>query len=75
MLQYEVAEIFDLLDPDVTLASHRSQLRKEREKSDFNEDHYLADFFNAEDIEDVMKFVVPWEKKIEEISKLTFIHY
>ncbi|KAJ9600861.1 hypothetical protein L9F63_000973, partial [Diploptera punctata] len=58
---YEVGELFDLPEPDVTQASTRSQLRKEREKKDFSEDHYLADYFNAEVIEDAMKYTAPWE--------------
>ena len=73
VLQYEVTEIFDLLDPDITPANHRSKLRKEREKEDFNEDHYLADYFNSEVMEDAMKYVAPWEKDMEQTSKFIFI--
>lgn len=42
-LQSELSEVIDVQDPDEKSAVQRSSERKDEEKKDFDEDHYLAD--------------------------------
>jgi hypothetical protein len=60
--QYEVLEILDLPDPDVTPASSRTQLRLECEGNDFSDEHYLADHVYRSRIDEVISFNAVWEK-------------
>jgi hypothetical protein len=60
--QYEVLEILDLPDPDVTPASSRTQLRLECEVNDFSDEHYLADHVHRSYIDEVIKFNTIREK-------------
>lgn len=60
--QYEVLEILDLPDPDVTPDSSRTQLRLECEVNDFSDEHYLGDLVYRSHIDAVIKFNTIWEK-------------
>ena len=62
MLQYEVLEILDLRDPDVTPASSRTPLRLDREREDFSDEHYLADRVYRSSIDEVIAFETFWER-------------
>jgi len=62
LLQYEVMEILDLPDPDVTPASSRTPLRLECEREDFSDDHYLADRVYRSSIDEVIAFETVWEQ-------------
>jgi len=62
LLQYEVMEILDLPDPDVTPASSRTPLRLGCEREDFSDDHYLADRVYTSSIDEVMAFETVWEQ-------------
>lgn len=59
---YEVLEILDLPDPDVTPASSRTQLRLECEVKDFSDEHYLADRVYRNYIDELIAFVMVWEQ-------------
>jgi hypothetical protein len=61
-LQYEVLEILDLPDPDITPASSRTQLRLECEVKDFSDEHYLADRVYRNYIDELIAFVTVWEQ-------------
>lgn len=61
-LQYEVLEILDLPDPDITPASSRTQLRLECEVKDFNDEHYLADRVYRNYIDELIAFVTVLEQ-------------
>ncbi|XP_048212121.1 protein SHQ1 homolog [Perognathus longimembris pacificus] len=58
-LQDELSEIIDVKDPDFTPAAERRQKRLAAELAKFDPDHYLADFFEDEPIEQVLKYN-PW---------------
>ena len=62
MLQYEVLEILDLPDPDVTPVSSRTQLRLDCEVEDFSDEHYLADHVYRSSIDEVIAFETVWEQ-------------
>lgn len=47
--------------PDSTPLSERKNLRENRELSDFNEEHYLADLMQPECIEPYISFTAEWE--------------
>ncbi|XP_037656305.1 protein SHQ1 homolog [Choloepus didactylus] len=58
-LQDELSDVIDIKDPDFTPAAERRQKRVAAELAKFDPDHYLADFFEDEAIEQVLKYN-PW---------------
>ncbi|PNF43936.1 hypothetical protein B7P43_G02786 [Cryptotermes secundus] len=59
---YEVLEILDLPDPDITAASSRTPLRLECEVKDFSDEHYLADRVYRNYIDELIAFETVWEQ-------------
>ncbi|MEE6502476.1 hypothetical protein FKM82_004531 [Ascaphus truei] len=58
-LQDELNDVIDLRDPDVTPASERTQRRLAVESAKFDPDHYLADVFEDNAIQLLLKYQ-PW---------------
>ncbi|XP_037006164.2 protein SHQ1 homolog [Artibeus jamaicensis] len=58
-LQDEFSDIIDIKDPDFTPPAERRQKRLAAEMAKFDPDHYLADFFEDEVIEQILKYN-PW---------------
>ncbi|ELW48660.1 Protein SHQ1 like protein [Tupaia chinensis] len=58
-LQDELSDVIDIKDPDFTPAAERRQKRLAAELAKFDSDHYLADYFEDEAIEQVLKYN-PW---------------
>lgn len=58
-LQDEFSDVIDIKDPDFTPAAERRQKRLAAELTKFDPDHYLADFFEDEAVEQVLKYN-PW---------------
>ncbi|XP_021046642.1 protein SHQ1 homolog [Mus pahari] len=58
-LQDELSEVIDIKDPDFTPAMERRQKRLAAELAKFDPDHYLADFFEDEAVEQILKYS-PW---------------
>ncbi|XP_004738424.1 protein SHQ1 homolog isoform X2 [Mustela putorius furo] len=58
-LQDELSDVIDVKDPDFTPAAERRQKRLAAELAKFDPDHYLADFFEDEAVEQVLKYN-PW---------------
>ncbi|XP_052578002.1 protein SHQ1 homolog [Peromyscus californicus insignis] len=58
-LQDELSEVIDIKDPDFTPLTERRQKRLAAELAKFDPDHYLADFFEDEAIEQILKYN-PW---------------
>lgn len=58
-LQDELNDIVDVKDPDHTSAAERRQQRLAAELTKFDSDHYLADFFEDEAVEQLLKYN-PW---------------
>ncbi|XP_019392184.1 PREDICTED: protein SHQ1 homolog [Crocodylus porosus] len=58
-LQDELSDVIDLRDPDSTPVKERRQKRLAAEAAKFDPDHYLADFFEDEAIQLVLKYK-PW---------------
>ncbi|XP_055484635.1 protein SHQ1 homolog isoform X2 [Psammomys obesus] len=58
-LQDELNEVIDIKDPDFTPATERRQKRLAAELAKFDPDHYLADFFEDEAVEQILKYN-PW---------------
>uniref|UniRef100_A0A673UHF4 Protein SHQ1 homolog n=1 Tax=Suricata suricatta TaxID=37032 RepID=A0A673UHF4_SURSU len=58
-LQDELSDVIDIKDPDSTPAAERRQKRLAAELAKFDPDHYLADFFEDEAVEQVLKYK-PW---------------
>ncbi|XP_059176391.1 protein SHQ1 homolog [Physella acuta] len=53
-LTSEFTEIIDLKDPDNTLQINRRLLREKQEEAHFNCEHYLADFFEDDAIQELV---------------------
>ncbi|XP_004456276.1 protein SHQ1 homolog isoform X1 [Dasypus novemcinctus] len=62
-LQDELSEVIDIKDPDFTCAAERRQKRLAAELAKFDPDHYLADFFEDEAVERVLKYNPWWTDK------------
>ncbi|NWU96985.1 SHQ1 protein, partial [Upupa epops] len=58
-LQDELGEVIDIKDPDQTPVDERRRKRLIAEAAKFDPDHYLADFFEDEAIQHVLKYK-PW---------------
>lgn len=58
-LQDELSEVIDIKDPDFTPVTERRQKRLAAELAKFDPDHYLADFFEDEAVEQILKYN-PW---------------
>ncbi|PNJ25115.1 SHQ1 isoform 3 [Pongo abelii] len=67
-LQDELSDVIDVKDPDFTSAAERRQKRLAAELAKFDPDHYLADFFEDEAIEQILKYNPWWTDKY---SKMT----
>ncbi|CAM4575955.1 unnamed protein product [Lepidochelys olivacea] len=86
-LQDELSDVIDVKDPDLTAADGRRQKRLETEAAKFDPDHYLADFFEDEVIQHVLKYKPWWvdacAKKVasqgrrhqEHVSQTTFVSW
>ncbi|KAF6313490.1 SHQ1, H/ACA ribonucleoprotein assembly factor [Rhinolophus ferrumequinum] len=59
-LQDEFSDVIDIKDPDFTPAAERRQKRLAAELTKFDPDHYLADFFEDEAVEQVLKYNAWW---------------
>ncbi|XP_068010474.1 protein SHQ1 homolog isoform X2 [Melanerpes formicivorus] len=58
-LQDELSDVIDIKDPDQTPVDERRRQRLAAEAAKFDPDHYLADFFEDEAIQHVLKYK-PW---------------
>ncbi|XP_051483511.1 protein SHQ1 homolog isoform X2 [Apus apus] len=58
-LQDELSDVIDIKDPDQTPTGERRRKRLEAEAAKFDPDHYLADFFEDEAIQNFLKYK-PW---------------
>uniref|UniRef100_A0A2K5QRF7 Protein SHQ1 homolog n=1 Tax=Cebus imitator TaxID=2715852 RepID=A0A2K5QRF7_CEBIM len=58
-LQDELSDVVDIKDPDFTPAVERRQKRLAAELAKFDPDHYLADFFEDEAVEQILQYN-PW---------------
>ncbi|NXW54760.1 SHQ1 protein, partial [Eurystomus gularis] len=58
-LQDELSDVIDIRDPDQTPVDERRRKRLAAEAAKFDPDHYLADFFEDEAIQHVLKYK-PW---------------
>ncbi|NXG41925.1 SHQ1 protein, partial [Psilopogon haemacephalus] len=58
-LQDELSDVIDIKNPDQTSVDERRRQRLAAEAAKFDPDHYLADFFEDEAIQHVLKYK-PW---------------
>ncbi|XP_010139131.1 PREDICTED: protein SHQ1 homolog, partial [Buceros rhinoceros silvestris] len=58
-LQDELSDVIDVKNPDQTPVDERREKRLAAEAAKFDPDHYLADFFEDEAIQQVLKYK-PW---------------
>ncbi|GCC20463.1 hypothetical protein chiPu_0019023 [Chiloscyllium punctatum] len=58
-LQDELTDVIDLEEPDSTTMVERRQKRLAAEEAKFDSDHYLADLFEDDTIQDLLKYK-PW---------------
>ncbi|XP_071376231.1 protein SHQ1 homolog [Centroberyx affinis] len=67
-LQEELTDVIDIKNPEGTTAAERRQARLEAETSAFCHDHYLADLFEDEEIQRLLKFS-PWWAELSPSSE------
>ncbi|XP_030277432.1 protein SHQ1 homolog [Sparus aurata] len=61
-LQEELSDVTDVKNPEGTTAAERRKARLDAEASAFSPDHYLADFFEDDEIMGLLKFKPWWSK-------------
>ncbi|XP_017282459.1 protein SHQ1 homolog [Kryptolebias marmoratus] len=61
-LQEELGDVIDIKNPEGTSAAERHRARLEAEASAFSPDHYLADLFEDDEINRLLKFRPWWAK-------------
>ncbi|KAM4799959.1 protein SHQ1 homolog isoform X4 [Urocitellus parryii] len=66
-LQDELSDVIDVKDPDSTPAAVRRQKRLAAELAKFDPDHYLADFFEDEAVEQILKYNPWWNDPYSEM--------
>ncbi|XP_067855007.1 protein SHQ1 homolog isoform X1 [Heptranchias perlo] len=72
-LQHELSDVIDLKEPDSTTMVERRQKRLAAEEAKFDSDHYLADLFEDDTIQHLLK-CKPWwtdTQKTKEDAKKT----
>ncbi|XP_025230757.1 protein SHQ1 homolog isoform X2 [Theropithecus gelada] len=67
-LQDELNDVIDIKNPDFTPAAERRQKRLAAELAKFDPDHYLADFFEDEAIEQILKYNPWWTDKYSKMK-------
>ncbi|KAL4597374.1 hypothetical protein GN956_G26128 [Arapaima gigas] len=60
--QEELSDVTDVKNPDATTATDRRQGRLSAESAKFDPDHYLADLFEDDVIQNLLKFHPWWTK-------------
>ncbi|XP_067907604.1 protein SHQ1 homolog [Heterodontus francisci] len=71
-LQHELSDVIDLKEPDSTTMVERRQKRLAAEEAKFDSDHYLADLFEDDAIQHLLKYKPWWtdtQKRKEEAKK------
>ncbi|XP_072928491.1 protein SHQ1 homolog isoform X1 [Hemitrygon akajei] len=63
-LQNELSDVIDLKEPDSTTPVERRQRRLAAEEAKFDSDHYLADLFEDDAIQHLLKYE-PWWQNIQ----------
>ncbi|XP_005383826.1 PREDICTED: protein SHQ1 homolog isoform X2 [Chinchilla lanigera] len=66
-LQDELSEVTDIKNPDFTPAAERRQKRLAAELAKFDPDHYLADLFENEAVEQLLKYSPWWNDTYSEM--------
>ncbi|PVZ98959.1 hypothetical protein BB558_005029 [Smittium angustum] len=61
-------EINDIPEPESTTNKERGSIQKQKEDNDFNEEYYMNNYINDEEIEHVLKYE-PWEDPIKKLAK------
>jgi len=55
-------ELVDISEPGKKSAAERRQLRLQKEVENFDDDHYIADMFDSDRIEQIIDTIAPWDK-------------
>ncbi|NXJ82122.1 SHQ1 protein, partial [Trogon melanurus] len=69
-LQDELSDVIDIKDPDQTPVDERRRKRLAAEAAKFDPDHYLADFFEDEAIQHVLKYKPWWVEAYKKMMAL-----
>ncbi|XP_062923973.1 protein SHQ1 homolog [Mobula hypostoma] len=69
-LQNELSDVIDLKEPDSTTPVERRQRRLAAEEAKFDSDHYLADLFEDDAIQHLLKYE-PWWQNIQRVKENT----
>ncbi|EDV25406.1 uncharacterized protein TRIADDRAFT_2681, partial [Trichoplax adhaerens] len=68
LIEENLFDIIDVPEPERMTAAERSTERIAAEDEYFNEDHYLADFMENEQIKQLIAFITPWQEACDIID-------
>ncbi|XP_054719835.1 protein SHQ1 homolog [Uloborus diversus] len=67
-LKEESSEIFDVKDPQQKSKKNRTIERKDAELKRFDEEHYLADLYNDDEIQELMRYHPEWDDLYDKLQ-------
>lgn len=68
----ELLEIAEITNPDSMTPSKRRENRHAAEDAKFDEDYYLADYFNVDQIQHLLDYKPPWDVKWQQHKQNSF---
>lgn len=68
----ELLEIAEITDPDSMAPSERRGYRQAAEDAKFDEEYYLADYFNVDQIQHLLDYKPPWDTYLQQHKENSF---
>ncbi|KAK3811997.1 MAG: SHQ1 protein-domain-containing protein, partial [Benniella sp.] len=68
-VQETANDVLDVYDPEHATLETRRQNRIQRENEKFDDEYYMSDFMNEEDIQHLLKFKTQWWNELRAIQK------
>ncbi|KAK3581255.1 hypothetical protein CHS0354_032981 [Potamilus streckersoni] len=68
-LQAELSGVIDVKNPDTTPAGVWRKQRKQEEQEKFDQEHYLADLYEDEAIQNLLSYKPPWSAELQQVQR------
>ncbi|KAF9950412.1 hypothetical protein BGZ72_007948 [Mortierella alpina] len=68
-VQETANDVLDVYDPEHATLEVRRENRIQRENDKFDDEYYMSDFMNEEEIQHILKFKIQWWNEVRDIQK------
>ncbi|KAF8986487.1 Hsp90 cochaperone shq1 [Entomortierella lignicola] len=68
-VQETANDVLDVFDPEHATLEARRENRIQRENDKFDDEYYMSEFMNEEEIQHLMKYKTPWWNELRSIQK------